>query len=281
MDEEQKQAARKAADDALAAANEAVKSATTVLKAAQDAKDDAAIADTTAKVKSAEDAATKAQAEVDALAPSAEDEAARILADGTDPKKEIKVPLDKFKNLSEQAKLFEQFGPVLAKLKENPTLLEKLMAGDDPSKGVEERLKALEARETAAKQAEVKSVITRAIATWSDFSKHWDSIKPIVAALEQQGISYADAVQRAYFSVNPDATKQKERLVNQEQARDAERRRGAMGAIGGGSGGPIVRDAAPDEYQLTDQDREFAAKAGIDPKLYSKHADWINRFRDL
>ncbi len=32
---------------------------------------------------------------------------------------------------------------------------------------------------------------------------------------------------------------------------------------------------------MTDADSEFAQKAGIDPKLYAKHADWIEKFKDL
>lgn len=284
MDPEKKAAALQSATEAVDNAKTSLSNAKAELQKAQEAKDEAAITKAQGDVTSAESALATAQAKVTELQGSAADDADELigdtLADGTDPKKKIQLPFDKFKDLNEKSQLFDQFAPLLSKLQQDPALVERLMAGDDPTKSIADRLTALEQRETAAKKAEVKDTITKALTIWPDFKEKWGDIKPLVAGMQAQGISYADAVQRAYFAINPDAVKKQERLVQVEAARQRENARG-QGSMGGGAGGPIVHEGGDDDYQMTDADREFAQKTGINPELYKKHADWIARFKDL
>lgn len=284
--EEQKKAALAAADQKIADATAAVTSAKADLKTATDAKDDTKITDAEGKVKTAEEALVAANtAKSDLEASDVEDliddaNKPPKLKDGTPGDKDIKVPKDKFDDLNEKAKLFEQFGPLLAKVKNDPALLARLMAGDDPNQDIQARLQRLEEKEAADKRQVIATTITSATKTWPDFKSRWEEIKPILAGLTAQGVSYAEAVQRAYFAVNPEAVAQGKRLVELQKARTRENERGRMGP-GGGGGAPIVGAEPEDEYQMSDADKEFSAKAGIDPKLYSKHAAWISRFDDL
>lgn len=281
MDPAQKEAALKAAKEKADEATKALETAQAELKAAEEAKDEAKLTAAKQKVQSAQGAKDAADADVLELGDDAAGGADELLADGTPAKKKVQLPFDKFQDLNEKARLFEQFGPVLAKLRDNPKLLEKLMAGDDPTLTIEQRMAALEKREADAKRAEVKGVITRAIGTWgSDFKEAWDELKTMLPALEAQGIGYADAVQRAYFAVRPEAMAKGKKLVELDEARRRENDRGAGGPLGGG--GPIIhsRDGGP-RYAMTEADKDFALKTGIDPALYEKHADWIDRFADL
>lgn len=279
--------ALKSAKEAVDKAKTALSEAQTALQTAKDAEDEAATTAAQGKVSSATQALADAEAKVTELESDAGAEADELLgsdgkpklADGTDPKKKIEVPKDKFDDLNEKAKLLEQFAPLLAKLKADPTLVDKLMAGDNPDLSIQQRLDKLEAGIAAEKRNEVKSVITKAIQTWPDFKDNWEAIKPILSGLEASGIPYTEAVQRAYFAVRPDAIKENKRLVESAAAREIEKQRG-KGSMGGGSG-PIEGDTSGDEYELNEQDKEFAAKTGLDPKLYSKHAEFIDRFKDL
>lgn len=278
--------ALKSAKEAVDKAKADLSGAQAELQTATTAEDEAAITTAQGKVSSATTALANAEAKVTELEGDAGADADALLgadgkklADGTDPKKKIEVPKDKFDDLNEKAKLLEQFGPLLAKLKADPALVDKLMAGDNPDESIQQRLEKLENGIAATKREQVKSVITKAIQTWPDFKDNWDAIKPLLTGLEATGIPYAEAVQRAYFAVKPDAIKENKRLVESAQARELEKQRG-KGSMGGG-GAPIVGEADDEAYTLNDADKEFATKTGLDPKLYSKHAEWIDRFKDL
>lgn len=286
---------KKTADAAVVSAQSALDAAKAALVTAEEGGDAAVIATAQGKVTEAATALADAQAArialdedgsgsddgvdddvlKDALGDSGK------LKDGTPADKDITISRAKFQDLNEQAKLLDQFAPVLAKLQKDPALVEKLMKGDDPSQSLSDRLKALEDRERNAKRTEVTTVIKSATTAWPDFSKHWDGIKPILAGLEASGIPYAEAVQRAYFAVNPDALKEGKRIVELQQARNVANRNGEMGPHGGGNGGPIINQQNTDEFLLSDADKTFAQAAGIDPKLYSKHKKHIDKFADL
>lgn len=286
MDEAQKKAALEAADQKITEAEQALETAKADLKTAQEAGDDPKITAAEGKVTTATETVTKAKADkanleagdVDDLI----DDATRPpkLKDGTPGDKDIKVPKDKFDDLNEKAKLFEQFSPLLSKLRDNPAIIDRLMANDDPNLSVTERLKALEERHSSEKRTEISETIKAAAKLWPDFKSRWDDIKPILAGLQAQGVPYRDAVQRSYFAVNPDAASQGKKLIEIAKGRDAENRRGKMGP-GGGGGAPIVGGEPQQEYQMTDDDKDFALKAGVNPELYQKHADWIEKFKDL
>lgn len=275
--DEQKAAADKKVTDATKAVSDA--------KAALAAADEAVQADAQGKVDAAEAALTEAKADREALDTNVDDiidDAQRpgSLKDGTPADKPITIPKDKFDDLNEKAKLLDQFSPVLAKLKDNPELLERLMAGDDPNKSIADRLKALEDAALNDKREEIRNTITSAQKTWPDFKDRWAEIKPILAGLTASGLPYQEAVQRAYFAVNPDAIAKGERLVKLEKARGRENDRGRM-APGGGAGAPVVGADDDSGYVLSDADMEFAKATGIDPKLYGKHAEHISRFAGL
>lgn len=276
-----KKAALEAADQNITAAQQALAEAKKAHESADDTKK--------AETKTALDSATQALADAQKAKQELEGDDVddlldehgkpRVLADGTPADKEVKLPFEKFQELNEKGKLFEQFAPLLAQIQKDPELIKKLMGGDDPNKPIEARLRVIEEQFIADKRAVVKSTIQNAVKTWPDFRAKWKDIQPILTGLEASGVPYADAVQRAYFAVNPDAIKQKERLVETENARDAERRRGSMSPPGGG-GGPSA-EPEEDEYELNDADKEFARIAGIDPKLYTKHKSYLERFKDL
>lgn len=274
---------KKAADQKVADAEKALSDAQAELTAADDASKEAA----QGKVDAATSVLTQAKADRAALESADNvddiiDDASKPpkLKDGTAGDKPITVPKDKFDDLNEKARLFEQFGPVLSKLRDNPQMMERLMAADNPSLSVAERVKALEERATNEKREEIRNTITAAQQTWPDFKSRWEEVKPILNGLTASGVSYADAVQRAYFAVNPEAVAQGKRLVQIAQARERENDRGRMSG-GGSGGGPIVGAGETDSYKLSDADQEFAKATGIDPKLYTKHKDWIDRFSGL
>lgn len=285
MDKEQKKAA---ADKAVNDATSALDTAKAAVDEAKKGNDGEAVKQAEGKVKDATESLTKAQSERKALdeesgADDLIDDALnpkRKLSDGSDADKKIEIAHDKFTELNEQAKLFQQFAPVLARLQKNPDLAKKLMEGDDPNKSLEDRIAAIEEKERTAKTTEVKEVITKAVATWgADFKGHWDSVKALLPGLEASGLPYAEAVQRAYFAVNPEAAKGDKRLLD-AQARNKEGKRGQFAPAGGGHAPIAHRDQEP-EYAMNEADAEFARVAGIDPALYAKHARHIEKFADL
>src|SRR3990167_11147485 len=146
----------------------------------------------------------------------AEEIAEGLLTDGTPRDKEIRVKKTKYDEQAEKAKLYDSFSPLLSRLNKNPEVLDRLL--EDKKETLEQRVHRLEDEKKVVKQAETKNVITQAVKTWSDFREKWDDIRPIVTSLENRGISYAEAVQRAYFAVSPEAVQDEARLVSMRQA---------------------------------------------------------------
>ena len=205
-----------------------------------------------------------------------QDDAAKVaeelLADSTSKKKIVPIPYERFVELNEKAKLMDQMGPLMSRLQQNPEVLDKINVPSPES--VEARLAHLEEEQRVKKQVETRTVVEQAVKTWGeDFTKRFKGdIQPLVAALEKQGISYADAVQRAYFAVNPEAAQKETRLVEEGEARVQQNRMGRLSSSGG-----VMKPVKQEQQNvvLSDIDRDFAQKAGIDPSLYSKHMDWM------
>lgn len=200
-----------------------------------------------------------------------------LLSDGTPASKDISIKKTKFDDLSDKAKLFEQYAPTLAKLhekvKDDPTLLDKIL--DTPEKGdLGERLAGLEKELDDRKRKETKSVLTQAIEMWQkEFTDHWKEIQPLTAELEKTGYTYREALQRATYAINPELLKNEKRLIRDREARDYENNQGKQ--AGGGSGGHAVHDGGKDDYNTTDGDKMWAAKYNVDLKLYKTGAKFL------
>ena len=206
----------------------------------------------------------------------AEEVAEELLADGTPADKEIRVKKTKYDEQAEKAKLYDSFSPLLSRLNKNPEVLDRLL--EDKKETLEQRVRRLEEEKKVVKQAETKNVITQAVKTWSDFREKWDDIRPIVTSLENRGISYAEAVQRAYFAVSPEAVQDEARLVSMRQAESVQNSSGKTSSSG--TKGKVVHEER-DTVHISDADREFADKAGISLDLYKKHAKHLEQFKDL
>lgn len=194
-----------------------------------------------------------------------------LLGDGTTTKKEVRIPYDKFEKLNEKSKLYDSFSPLLVKLNQKPDLVDKLLESDK-GETLEQRLSNLEEERKTQKRAEIKQVIGSAIKTWPDFKDKYNEIKPIVFALEKQGMSYEEAIQRAYFAVNPEAAQKNLRLVTEGQTKEAYR---SVGKISSSVGASKVIHQPLDDFELSDSDREFAQKTNISPELYKKHWKYL------
>lgn len=201
-----------------------------------------------------------------------DDEVQQMLADGTPASKEIRVPYEKFQEKNEKAKLYDSFAPLLAKLNEKPELLDQLSVGEKP---IEEQVRELQEERLKDKRTQMETTIRQAISRWSDFREKWQQVQPLVAGLERQGVPYAEAVERAYFAVNPDALAKTERL----KANDVSNSAGVFRSTK--SYTPQVQRQDEEEYRLSDADRDFARQMGIDPKLYTKHRGYISKFDGL
>jgi hypothetical protein len=198
-----------------------------------------------------------------------------LLADGTSRRKKVTIPFDKFEENNEKAKLYDAFAPLLSKLNQNPDAVDQLLHSET-NESLEERLARLEEQTKEKQRMEIKAVVTDALQTWPDFKNHWESVRPIAENLEKQGISYREAIQRAYFAVNPDAVDHDKRLLQQYTVQQIQNQRGTMQA---GSGQAKV--VSNDESDISAVDKEFAQKAGIPLDLYKKHKDFIAKFADL
>ena len=207
---------------------------------------------------------------------SSEEKVEELLKDGTPANKRVTIPKDKLDNLTADSKLFEQFKPLLSKLQENPDVVEKVM-GKDAGESAETRITRLEEADKAKKRDELRGALTKAVEVWKDFTKHWSDVRPIMESLERRGTSVEEAMQRAYYSVNPDALKQEERLVNMKGAQEIQNDQGKTSS-GGGIGKKVVQEST---VELSAEDAEFARLAGIDPKLYIKFGKDIEKFKDL
>ena len=199
-----------------------------------------------------------------------------LLSDGTPKRKEIRVKYDTFKEVNEKAKLYDSFEPLLSKLKEKPEVVDSLFEGKKET--TEDRLTRLEEERKDDKRKEMKTVITEAITIWPDVQSRWQELRPLVEALEKQGLSYKEAFQRAYFAINPDAVRRDERLIEKKQAQDEQNRMGTFSFSSGAT--KVIHE--DEENQLAPEDHEFiqimkAKGVMIDPKLYQKHAKSISR----
>ena len=208
-----------------------------------------------------------------------EDAVEKMLADGTPARKTITIPKDKFDEQNDKSKLYDKLSPLMAKLAEKPELVDQLLNTQDET--LESRMARLEDETKTKKRSEMKTVITDAVSTWGDFQELWPEIRTIVASLEKQGLPYRDAVQRAYFAVNPDAIKESARIVDLEAATRIQNDRAKTGSSGGFR--PVVHQSANDDARsfMQDSDIEFAKKMNIDPELYKKHAAFIDKFKHL
>jgi len=199
--------------------------------------------------------------------PSDDEQVQEMLADGTPATKEIKVKKDKYDENADKAKLYDAFAPVLAKLQENPDLLDRLTKGED-GETVEARINRLEQDRVKDKRTETERVLKSALGVWPDLRKYWEQVKPIAESLENQGVGYAEALQRAYFAVNPDAAGQENRLIR--QAEQVQNDDGTISSPQGG--GTKIVHGQTDAYEMTEDDKEIARSMGLSPELYQKHA---------
>lgn len=211
--------------------------------------------------------------------PSKEEVVEQLLADQTPRKKTVPLEYERFQEINEKSKLFDQFAPLLSKIQQNPAVIDQL--AKNTTETIDQKVARIEAELKAQKRAELKKVILDAAVVWPDFTEKWDEMRPLVESLEKRGLSTRDAVQRVYFAVNPDAAKQEGRLI-EHKAQEAENRLGTFS-----SGGSVVRTPTTEEtYPLDDADKEFISVMRgkgivLDEKLYAKHADSIKKFRDL
>ena len=139
-----------------------------------------------------------------------------MLNDGTPADKPIVIPKDKFDVINEESRLFKQFEPLLSKLSKNPEAIESLL-NLKPEEDVATRLANLEASIASKKQAEIKEVLTAALQQWPELKGKWSEVRPLVDGLVKSGMTYAEALERSWFAVNPEAAK-KEQVVVDKQA---------------------------------------------------------------
>lgn len=200
---------------------------------------------------------------------SDDEKVAEMLKDGTPADKEIRVKKSKYDQNADKAKLYDAFAPVLDRLQKNPDILDKLVKDED-GETVEARIKRLEQSKVEDKRKETEIVLRNAITVWPDFNKFWSQVRPIADSLEKQGTSYTEAIQRAYFAVNPNAASQENRLIEQ-----AQQMQNAQGTFVSSMGATKVVREKGDSYPMSEEDKETARAMGIKPELYAKHADHL------
>ena len=207
---------------------------------------------------------------------SSEEKVEELLKDGTPANKKVTIPKTKLDDLTADSKLFEQFKPLLSKLQDKPDIVEKVM-GKDAGESEETRITRLEETEKAKKRDELREALTKAVDIWKDFTQYWSDVRPIMESLEKRGTPVEEAIQRAYYSINPDALEQEERLVNMNKAQEVQNKQGVTSS-GGGIGKKVVQEST---VELSAEDAEFARLAGIDTKLYIKFGKDIEKFKDV
>ena len=201
--------------------------------------------------------------------PSSEDQVKEMLKDGTPVDKDIIVKKDKYDENADKAKLYDGFAPILKKLQDNPDILDKLTTDED-GETIEGRMDRLEQDRRDDKRKETERVLKNAITVWPQFRKSWTEVKPIADSLEKQGVSYEEAIQRAYFAINPEEAEQSGRLV--EKATQIQNKEGTFSSTQGSS--KVIHENKG-SYELTAGDKEIARILGNDEKLYQKHADLL------
>jgi hypothetical protein len=231
--------------------------------------------------KEAEEAST-VEEDVQSAEESTQEQVDKLLKDGTSRKKTVPLDYERFEELNEKSKLFEQFSPILQKLKDSPDVLDQLTRGEQRNdESLEERIRRIEEREKSIQRNQIKGAVTQMVEAYGkEFTSRYDEIRPIAESLQKSGISVEESYQRAYLAINPSALEEHNRIVQQSQAKEIEKKRGVFDSSTG-QVKRITKNVEEDRYPLNDADRDFAQKAGIDPKLYSKHADWLKGLEDL
>lgn len=194
-----------------------------------------------------------------------------LLADGTSAKKEVRIPYDKYREKDEKSKLFDQFTPLLAKLKESPKVVDELLR-NKPLEPWQERVERIEEELRLSKQAEMKSALSDALKVWPNLKEQWSELRPLVDTLSQKGVPYREALRRSYIAVNPESAAEADKLAGQEAVSQ-------MGVFSSPASGKRVTLLQAKRYQMTLEDEEFAKKFGIDPSLYEKYAAEIEKFK--
>lgn len=196
-----------------------------------------------------------------------------LLKDGTPADKDIRVKKSKYDELVQKAEMFEASAPLLGKLSQKPEVVKEVMQGEQ---NVEDRLAQLEEQSKAKERAELKQVVTSAIQLWPDFRAKWAEIQPLFRSLEKSGLSKADALQRAYFAVNPEAVKSESRLIAQKTENLS-----GVNFSAGGVGAKKVAQENFDDVQIPQEDIDFAREAGIPLDVYKRNYQYVDKFKDL
>ena len=205
---------------------------------------------------------------------SSESKVEEMLSDGTPADKDFKIKKSKYDEISEKSKLYDELSPLLAKLNQNPDVIDKIMSSDDEGETVEQRLERLERDQKAKERDELRTTLSDAVNLWPDFHDKWSEIKPMFRQLEKQGLDKREALQRAYFAVNPEAVAQQQRLTAQQLQNQKGKTSSSGGAVN-----KIVQERG--SYTMTAEDKEIARQMGISEEAYQKHAKHISRFSDL
>lgn len=195
-----------------------------------------------------------------------------LLHDGTPKDKDIRISKKKFDELNEKSKLYEASAPALALLQKDSDALKKLTKDEEGEElsPLEQRIAAIEESQKAEKRKVMTDAVNRAIETWPDFTDKWNEVKPIADSLEKQGLSYAEALQRAYFAINPDAAQENKKLLAEYQLRQHENNAGKV------SGGASVSKRDFDAtIELSPDDKQMAQSLGMSEDMYRKHWDYI------
>ena len=205
-----------------------------------------------------------------------------MLLDGTPKDKAVSIQKDKFDDINEKSKLFEKLEPLIAKLSQNPNVVENLLNLKDPNEDLATKVARLESDIAARKQKEVKETLTAALQQWPELKSRWMEVRPLVEGLEKQGYSYAESLERAWFAVNPEAAKKDQRIFVQEANRNV----GIFSSNFGGGKPPVPRgeDRKAQAYAFNEADEEFIRLMGWGEKekeLYQKHAPRISKFGEL
>lgn len=121
-----------------------------------------------------------------------------LLSDGTSRNKKISVDYEKFQEMNTKAKKLDELQKRHTNLGTN----------------VEERITKLEADKNKEREKITSTVLKKAIDQWGTrFREKWSVIKPRIVALEANGVPYDEAVETAYFSIDPEAAKSGERIA--------------------------------------------------------------------
>ena len=196
-----------------------------------------------------------------------------MLADGTPKDKTFTIKKEKYDELSEKSKLYDSFSPLLSRLNKKPELVDKLLENQE-GESIEQRLDRLENERRTQKATETRAVLQEATRVWPDLPKQWTAMRPLVEGLEKQGIPYKNAVQQAYFAVNPDAVKQEEKLIAFRQATEIQNSQGMFSSSSGSA--KIVHNEVG-KYDIPQEDIEFGKRIGVSAEMYQKHWKYIQQ----